>query len=102
MVQQRRLTPAAYRDLVRMQLLRSTQKLEQTLGIQADLLAWPFGIYDDDLQQQAQASGYVAAFSIDGRSASRTDPLLALPRWLMADHIDERALARLLQQPGKP
>lgn len=100
--EKRRLTPAAYRDLVRMQLLRSKQKLEQTLGIQADLLAWPFGIYDDDLQQQAHSVGYVAAFSIDGRSASRTDPLLALPRWLMADHIDERTLARLLRQPGKP
>jgi peptidoglycan/xylan/chitin deacetylase (PgdA/CDA1 family) len=100
--EKRRLTPEAYHDFVRMQLLRSKQKLQQTLGIQIDLLAWPFGIYDDELQQQAHAVGYVAAFSIDGRSASRTEPLLALPRLLMVDRIDERALVKLLQQSSKP
>ena len=100
--EKRRLSPAAYRDLVQMQLLRSKQKLEQMLGIQADLLAWPFGIYDDELQQQARDSGYVAAFSIDGRGASRADPLMALPRFLMVDSHGERALAMLLQQPNSP
>ena len=100
--EKRRLTPAAYHDLVQMQLRRSKQKLEQTLGIQADLLAWPFGIYDDELQQQARDAGYVAAFSIDGRGASRADPLMALPRFLMVDGMDKRALASLLQRPDKP
>jgi hypothetical protein len=31
------------------------------------MLAWPFGIYDDDLIATASQSGYVAGFTLDRR-----------------------------------
>ena len=41
-------TPSNYRRFVREQLVKSTKGLEQKLGGQVDMLAWPFSIYDDE------------------------------------------------------
>ena len=59
--------------------------LEQRLGGKVDLLAWPFGIHDDQLEQWAQAAGYVAAFTIDRRPVTRSENVMSLPRSIVTD-----------------
>ena len=59
--------------------------LEQRLGGKVELLAWPFGIHDDQLAQWAQASGYVGAFTIERRPVTRSERIMALPRYIVTD-----------------
>jgi peptidoglycan/xylan/chitin deacetylase (PgdA/CDA1 family) len=80
-----RLSPEEYERFVNIQLRKSKGKLESELGKQVDLLAWPFGIYDPWLMAKAEAVPYAAAFTIERRPASATDPRMALPRYLMTD-----------------
>ncbi|MFC4158576.1 polysaccharide deacetylase family protein [Chitinimonas lacunae] len=95
-IEKRRLSPEAYRTLVEQQLGRARSRLQTRFGTTIDVLAWPFGIYDAELEQQAAAAGYRAAFSIDGRPVSRSERPMALPRYLMVEAIDDRAFARLV------
>jgi peptidoglycan/xylan/chitin deacetylase (PgdA/CDA1 family) len=79
----KKLKPADYQKLVETQLTKSKAVLEKRLGTKVDLLAWPFGIYDDYLEKEAQKAGYVAAFSIDRRNADKSEKIMAQPRYLM-------------------
>ena len=94
--EKRRLSSDAYRDFVRMQLVKPRQVLAQRLGVSADLLAWPFGIYDDELISAASAAGYVAGFTLDRRQPSAADRPLALPRYLITDAVGMREFQHLL------
>jgi peptidoglycan/xylan/chitin deacetylase (PgdA/CDA1 family) len=84
-VEKRRLSPDAYRSLIDSQLVKSKQVLELRLGVSVSMLAWPFGIYDDELIAAAQKAGYVAAFSIERRQVRLGDNLMALPRFIVTD-----------------
>jgi peptidoglycan/xylan/chitin deacetylase (PgdA/CDA1 family) len=79
----KKLKPEEYTKLVQTQLVKSKNVLEKRLGTKIDLLAWPYGIYDDYLETEAQKAGYVAAFSIDRRNASLSEKIMAQPRYLM-------------------
>ena len=79
----KKLKPADYQKLVETQLTKSKAVLEKRLGTKVDLLAWPFGIYDDYLEKEAEKAGYVAAFSIDRRNADKSEKIMAQPRYLM-------------------
>ncbi|MDP1907016.1 MAG: polysaccharide deacetylase family protein, partial [Hyphomicrobium sp.] len=72
-VERRRLAPPAYERFVQDQLIKSKVILEQRLGGTIDLLAWPFGLYDQQLMQWASAAGYVTAFSIERRAVTRAE-----------------------------
>jgi peptidoglycan/xylan/chitin deacetylase (PgdA/CDA1 family) len=95
--EQRRLSPEAYRQFVRTQLLRSRQTLDGHLGARVELLAWPFGIYDPELVGYAREAGYVAAVTLEGRHARAVDPPYALPRYLITDSDRGATFARLLE-----
>src|SRR5216683_7044184 len=84
-IEKKRLAPAAYEKFTQDQLVKSKAVLEQKLSIKVDQLAWPFGIYDDQLIQWAQAAGYVAAYTIDRRAVTRADKMMALPRSIVTD-----------------
>jgi len=57
-IERRRLDPGKYQEFVTFQLTQSKRTLERMLGGgQVDLLAWPFGIYDDELIHMANQSG---------------------------------------------
>jgi peptidoglycan/xylan/chitin deacetylase (PgdA/CDA1 family) len=94
--EQRRLGDTAYAAFVASQLTKSRQILEQKLAKKVDLLAWPFGIYDDSLIAAAQHAGYRAAFTLERRSVTRHDRLLALPRYLMTDSMQGAAFEKFL------
>jgi peptidoglycan/xylan/chitin deacetylase (PgdA/CDA1 family) len=78
--ERRRLSPADYQAFVDVQLRRSKAVIEARLGKPVDMLAWPFGIVDADLEAAAKRAGYTAAFAYTGGPAAPDGDLLALPR----------------------
>jgi peptidoglycan/xylan/chitin deacetylase (PgdA/CDA1 family) len=86
-VEKRRLSPEAYDAFVRGQLLRSQTILSAKFGGTIDTIAWPFGLYDDDLLRKAAECGYVAGLTLDRRPVTAGDRALALPRFLVTDTV---------------
>lgn len=95
-VEKRRLSAEAYRSFVRSQLERPRAILRREIGAEVDLLSWPFGIHDDELEGMARDAGYVAAVALEGRAARPSDDLMALPRHLVSDADRGPAFARLI------
>jgi len=96
--EKRRLSPAAYRAFVAMQLEKPRIVFREKLGSEADLLAWPFGIYDDELMKMAQDAGYVAGFTLERRLVTSRDRIMALPRFLVSDGTLGKTFASMLPQ----
>lgn len=94
--EKKKLPPAEYEKFVEMQLKKSKAKLEKEFGITVDLLAWPFGIYDDHLAAKAAEAGYVAAFTIERRPVSRSEKIMTLPRYLLNNSERGKVFERLL------
>jgi peptidoglycan/xylan/chitin deacetylase (PgdA/CDA1 family) len=101
-LERRRLDPHRYREFVTFQLTQSKATLERMLGCRVDLLAWPFGIYDDQLIQMAAHSGYIAAFTIERRPVRESDSIMALPRFLIEGSMNKKAFGKMLQNAEKP
>jgi len=91
-----RLKPAEYETLVRTQFKKSKEKLEQELNVNVNMLAWPFGIYDDDLIHRAVEAGYVATFTMERQPATFSHNVQALPRYLMTNGETGKALVIIL------
>jgi peptidoglycan/xylan/chitin deacetylase (PgdA/CDA1 family) len=87
--EKKRLRPAEYENFVEMQLKKSKEKVERELHVKVDMLAWPFGIYDEELVNKAIGAGYVAAFTIERRHSRASDDIMTLPRYLInkTDHL---------------
>ena len=94
--EKKRLTPIEYENLVSTQLRKSREKLERELSVRVDMLAWPFGIYDDDLIDRAKEAGYVATYTMERHPASTLDRVMALPRYLMTNGDSGRILTTML------
>lgn len=97
--ERRRMSGAEFERSVDMQLKKSREVIGKRLGVSAYMLAWPFGLYDDWLMTRARQDGYVAAFTIDGRHATPSDNVMAIPRYLMVDA--DKGLAFRLLLEGK-
>ncbi len=95
--EKRKLTPEAYEKLVETQLKKAKVKIESETGGQVNLLAWPFGIYDDYLLKKAAEAGYVATFTIERRHATPSDPVMRLPRYLLINADSGKAFSQLLE-----
>jgi peptidoglycan/xylan/chitin deacetylase (PgdA/CDA1 family) len=83
--EKKRLKPAEYEKFVEMQLKKAKEKLEKELGAGVDMLAWPFGLYTDELGKKAGEAGYIAAFTIVRRHTNPSDNIMALPRYLLTN-----------------
>lgn len=94
--EKRKLKPAEYESFVEMQLKKSKEKLEKELGVRVKRLAWPFGLYDDELIKKAIEMGYVAAFTMEPRPSRTSDHLMALPRYLMINGDNGKMGGRFL------
>lgn len=95
--ERRKLSPTAFEALVATQLNKSRSRLEKELGIKVDMLAWPFGIYDEYLLRKATEAGYGATFTIERRHATATDSVLKLPRYLLVNADSGKAFVQLLE-----
>jgi peptidoglycan/xylan/chitin deacetylase (PgdA/CDA1 family) len=78
-------SPEEYQKFVDNQLQHSKKVLEDKMGKKVTLLAWPYGVYDDYLEQEAAKAGYEMAFSIDPRPASKSEKTMAQPRYLILE-----------------
>ncbi len=83
--EKKKLKPEEYQKLVHDQLTKSKASLERRFGKTVDILAWPFGIYDEELEQAAAKAGYVAAFSIERRLANPSERIMAQPRYIITE-----------------
>lgn len=97
--EKQRLTPAEYDKIVATQLQKSKSVLEKHFAGTVNLLAWPFGIYDDQLLESARKAGYVAAFTIDGRQVHDRDGMFVLPRFLINNSQQGKIFAQLVAAP---
>jgi peptidoglycan/xylan/chitin deacetylase (PgdA/CDA1 family) len=79
----RRMSSDAYQKFVANELGNSKKILEEKMGKKISYLAWPFGIYDSYLEDQAAKAGYAMAFTIDYRTANRGFRPMAQPRFMI-------------------
>lgn len=76
-------------SLYRKNYLFPKKILEDKMGIKVTLLAWPFGIYNDYLENEATKAGYVMAFTIGYHTANRSFKPMEQPRFMIVDKLDE-------------
>jgi peptidoglycan/xylan/chitin deacetylase (PgdA/CDA1 family) len=95
--EKRHLSESEYQKFVHNQLYTSKEILDKKLGTHVTLLAWPFGIYNDYLEQAAANAGYVMAFSIDDRRARRSDKAMAQPRYMIIDSENMKTFERIIR-----
>jgi len=92
----RKMKPAEFEKSVDMQLTKSKARIEKELGVKVEMLAWPFGIYDDYLLKKAAQAGYVATFTIEHRHATAADNIMKLPRYLLINSDQGKAFAQIV------
>ncbi len=81
--ERKRLKPTEYEAFVEKQLKKSRERLQREFDIKVDMLAWPFGIYDEWLLRKSLEAGYVAGFTMERHHASPSENRMALPRYLI-------------------
>jgi peptidoglycan/xylan/chitin deacetylase (PgdA/CDA1 family) len=94
----RHLSPEKYTQYVKMQMVKSKQILEEKMGTKITLLAWPFGIYNDNLEKQAADAGYDMAFTIDYKPANRSYRPEAQPRFMIIDALSQKTFEGIVGQ----
>jgi len=99
--ERKRLDDEAYAKFVKVQMEKPRATLKQRLGVEADVLAWPFGIHDPDLEAAAAAAGYRASLALGERRAQDTDSPQSLPRFLIADAKGVNGLVSLIRTGGE-
>lgn len=81
-----------YAKSVHTQLYKSKATLETKMGHGIKYLAWPFGIYDQDLLVKAKEAGYDMAFSIDNHHMKAGIDNMAQPRYMIIDGYNLKRL----------
>jgi len=91
----RRLSADKYKNFVNKELTNSKKILEEKLDTKITLLAWPFGIYNKFLEQEAANAGYKTAFSIDAKPANKKYNPMSQPRYMIIDGQSMKTFARI-------
>jgi peptidoglycan/xylan/chitin deacetylase (PgdA/CDA1 family) len=77
-----RRSPADFQAFLTAQIDGSRHAIQAKLaGQPADLLAWPYGIHDPELEAAASRAGYIAAFALGSRAATPGGDPFAIPRY---------------------
>jgi peptidoglycan/xylan/chitin deacetylase (PgdA/CDA1 family) len=85
--EKKRRSAESYHKYVEMELTKAKKILEEKTGTTITLLAWPFGIYNEGLEQAAANAGYEMAFSIDDHTANKSYKPMAQPRFMIVDGL---------------
>lgn len=97
----KKLSPAAYDKFVNNELINSKRILEDKMDKKITLLAWPFGIYNPDLEQAAAKAGYTMAFTIDYKTANRSFRPEAQPRFMIVASEANKFIGIVTRANGK-
>ena len=92
----KKMKSAEFEKSVDMQLGKSKARIEKELGVKVDMLAWPFGIYDDYLLKKAAGAGFSATYTIERRHATVGESVVKLPRYLLINADQGKAFAQIL------
>lgn len=95
-VAKRKMSSAAYEQFVQRELFTSKKILENKLGIKVTLLAWPFGIYNGYLENEAEKAGYIMAFTIGYHTANKSFKPMEQPRFMIVDKLDDQTFKIIL------
>lgn len=98
----RSMSATGYENFVKKELVTSKRILEDKMGTKISYLAWPFGIYDKYLEQQAANAGYDMAFTIDYKSANRGFRPMAQPRFMIIQSESMKTFAGIVGQATGP
>jgi peptidoglycan/xylan/chitin deacetylase (PgdA/CDA1 family) len=80
-----RRDPAGYAAFIEHEIAGARAPITQHLNLPADLLAWPFGIHDAQLEAAAQKAGFAAAYALGSSAVTSGSPDFALPRYQIYD-----------------
>ena len=94
--EKKRLSSEEYAKFVDKQLRGAKEKLEEKMGHEVKYLAWVFGIYDDELLEEAKKAGYKMAFTIDRKHASSSDTMMAQGRYMVVSKHDIKAFENMV------
>ncbi len=81
--ERKKLSDKDYQTLLNRQIAGSKKRLEDKMAHEIKYLAWPFGIYDDELLKYAKEAGYDVAFSIDAAKAVSKKEMINQPRYMV-------------------
>lgn len=96
--EKKKLSTIEYHKFVDIQLIKSKKKLEKEMGKTIDVLAWPFGLYDEELIKKATAAGYTTLLTIEPRPVKNGERLAALPRYLLSNQIRGIRFAQIVEK----
>lgn len=99
-IAKRTLSAAAYERFVQKELSSSKKILEEKLGIKVTLLAWPFGIYNEYLENEAIKAGYAMAFTIGYHTANRSFKSMEQPRFMIVDTLADSTFKIIVNSAG--
>jgi peptidoglycan/xylan/chitin deacetylase (PgdA/CDA1 family) len=91
-----KMRPEQFEKSVDLQLSKSRARIEKELGGKVEMLAWPFGIYDDYLLKRAAEAGYIATFTIERRHVAAGDSITKLPRYLLINNDQGKVFMQIL------
>lgn len=74
---------ASYEDWLKDEIAGSKHQLESRLGISVSVLAYPYGVHNEQIRQMALASGYEAAFTTYGQRLTYHSPAEQLGRYAL-------------------
>ncbi|HIE29765.1 TPA: hypothetical protein EYP66_21055 [Candidatus Poribacteria bacterium] len=75
-----KLNPLDYENLLKTEFSKSKRLIEQYIGKTVDILAYPYGVYDVEMEKRAQASGYKAMVTTN----RETNVAGRINRWRLA------------------
>lgn len=92
--------PSLSDEALAQELLDSRRLLEERLGRRCDLLAYPFGDWDERVARAAASAGYAYAFSLPFGEQTRASRM-SVPRVMVDDRDDSWRFRAKLTAPGR-
>ncbi|MBT3539204.1 polysaccharide deacetylase family protein [Candidatus Parcubacteria bacterium] len=74
------------RDEALVELQKSKEYLESILEKQVEVIAYPFGLYNEDVKDIAREAGYKVGLTIKGNIEQKSDDLLELHRIIITEY----------------
>jgi peptidoglycan/xylan/chitin deacetylase (PgdA/CDA1 family) len=88
----------AFRDLLTRELSDPLGFIKEKYGRQATVLAYPYGVYDEEVLQQTEKLGYQLAFTVNPGPNDRSVPPLKLKRNLIQFPESHKSFERIFTE----
>lgn len=96
MKERRNHAPEEFAKFAEAEILRGKETVEQRLVKPVFFHAWPHGAVDKELMAIAEKLEFQASVALGNRPATLADPMQGLPRTVMHERIDGKALKKII------